>query len=98
MRPLASFTPDERAVIRERHLGCEQAPFALLARVFDAHTNTIRTICAGPRNPGRGREPNDPAPSIQQPRNDGPDGLRAVGSFSFHDLTDNIGGAQDNDR
>lgn len=34
----------------------------------------------------RGRGPNDPAPSIQQPRNDGPDGLRAVGSFSFHDL------------
>lgn len=53
MRPLASFTPDERAVIRERHFGWEQAPFALLARVFDTHANTIRTICAGPRNPGQ---------------------------------------------
>lgn len=46
MRPLASFTENERAVIRERHHGWERCPLAALALIFGAHVNTIRAVCA----------------------------------------------------
>jgi len=46
MRPLASFTENERAVIRERHHGWEQCPHPTLALIFGAHVNTIRAVCA----------------------------------------------------
>lgn len=34
MRPLAAFTENERAVIRERHHGWERCPLATLALIF----------------------------------------------------------------
>jgi len=42
--------------------------------------------CAGPRTPGVDRVPGYDCPApVAQPLDDGPDGLGAVGSFSFHD-------------
>lgn len=41
----ARFTADDRRVIAERHFGWEKAPYALLAKVFSVHPNTIAAIC-----------------------------------------------------
>lgn len=55
MRPLASFTENERAVIRERHHGWERCPLATLALIFGAHVNTIRAVCADIATQKRGQ-------------------------------------------
>lgn len=39
------FTPDEIAVIRERHLGWEKAPCASLAKIFKTTPQRIAAIC-----------------------------------------------------
>jgi len=44
MKPASAFNANEREVIRERHLGAEQASCGLLAKVFGTSPQVIAYI------------------------------------------------------